>query len=270
MRRLFIIIVAIVFSGSHSQAQQNLGQPSNLVGSWTMTLQPGTHLVSFPLLPENATPMSVFRDQLPGGLSWSEASRIVTVQNGVTTGSFYNSSTGEWEGTLNDLNLRYGYWLVIPDGSESIDLRLVGAAMDADTLHMGLIEPGMSLVSAGYPFPTTMEGSGLLVSGFSSAEYRVVTDRIHSWSAGNLVPAWHHPQLGWQGQFMNFNPEFGYVIVVVNEEGGFEWRRPHPGRREIVPPAMRLGRPHGSRIRSTVPVPDLSRPPWGDRVQVNR
>ncbi|MBD3165400.1 hypothetical protein GF324_02275 [bacterium] len=256
------VLCGLLLFSTTATAQQTFGTPSNLAGVWTMTVSEGTHLVSFPLLPEDPTLENVLGDQLPGGEQWDEASRLVTVVGGVVDGAFYHSTDEEWQGTLDMLDTRRGYWLVIPEGAGEIDLEMVGAAMDADTIDMGIIQPGMTLVSAGAPYPGSMSSSGMVQSGFSSSSYEETSDRVYKWEAGSLQPGWHAgQQQGWQGSVGGFSPEAGYVVVVINPDGGFHWRRP----RDLQTPPPLLP---GGTLQVTaptpysLPIPSLDVAPW--------
>ncbi len=263
-RRFLIVFVLIPLICVTMVQAQNYGTPSNLAGVWTMTVSPGTHLISFPVLPDTATLDDVLGDQFPGGDAWENSTRIVSIIDGVMVGAYFNSGSQAWEGDLEELDLRHGYWMVVPDDADPVELRLLGAAMNVDEIDMGTMSPGMNLVSAGYPFPTTYAGSGLVTSGFASAEYSVTSDRIYSWSAGNLNGAWYHPEMGWQGYGNTFQPEAGYVIIVVNGSDGFQWTRPAPGHTPHggTRPQPPVG--PGQSIQLAIPAPDFSTPPWNN------
>lgn len=264
-KKIIVVITAIFFLVPSLLPAQGLQNPSNLTGIWKMTLGPGTHLVSFPVLPDVAELDAVLGDQFPAGIVWGEATRIATIENGEMLGAFYSQATQSWSGSLNTLDKRRGYWLVIPDDSDSVTVTLVGSAMEADTVHMGTMHAGMNLVSAGFPYPTSLGGSNLVESGFSSANYSVTGDRIYKWHADNYNHSWHHPQNGWSGDLFDFQPGIGYILVCVNADGSFEWNRPRPnvGRRyHSSGNAARMRGRSGGHQEGLLSAPDLSHPPW--------
>lgn len=266
MKRLLSLIIPVLLLIPICSQAQYFGDPSNMVGVWQMNLQPGVHLVSFPVLPSGEPDVSeVFGDQLPAGESWETASRILTLENGHYIGSFYNSASSEWEGDLNSVTYNKAYWLVIPEAAgNSITLYLTGAVMEANVVDLGEINPGMNLASGGYPYSVPFEETGLVESGFTGNSYRVTSDRVYKWSAGSLDPVWYDPQRGWQGNYSNLDPGIGYIIVVVPGHDGFQWQRPYqqrfqrPGdhyprnqRRPATPPRSHF-----------LPLPNFDQPPW--------
>ncbi|MBZ0264762.1 hypothetical protein K8I28_08845 [bacterium] len=264
MRRSFgslcIILILIVTVGVGNGYAQGFGTPSNVAGVWKMTLGTGTHLVSFPLLPENATLETVLGDQLPGGTEWENASWIQTFDGNSYIGSYYDSNQAAWVGDLTDLNLTQSYWMQIIGDQEGVTLELIGAALDAETISLGEMRVGMNMISAGFPFPTSLAESGLIESSFASGSYEVTSDRIYSWSAGNLNSTWHSPSQGWQGTQSGFMPWQGYILVVAPGHREFEWERSRPavqyGGNEG---RYRLDRKPG---RTKIPLPDFKQPPW--------
>ncbi len=242
-------------------SQGSLGDPSNLVGVWKMTLEPGTHLVSFPILPQNATVESVIGNQLPGGNSWENATRILTVDQQATRGSFFNDFNQTWVGTLHNLDQRKGYWLVIPEEAGSVQLTLIGAAIEKDTVNMGQMNPGVNMVGTAYPYPTTLGQSGLVSSGMSSARYMVTADKVTTWDTGTLAPAWHTPNQGWQGSQFNLQPGSGYIVIVAPGNQGFNWVQPRP---QIIPPGQQQAQVFTpvQLQEMTQPAPAFDTPPW--------
>jgi len=257
------ILMLLLLMLSHEASSQSFGPRSNIVGVWRMTLESEIHLISFPVLPEeNATVPGVFGEQLPGGISWENASRILTLNQDGYYGSFFNSETRQWEGTLVDLDYQHSYWLVLPPVIEPVRLELVGAVLEAQEIDMGTIYPGMNLVGAGFPVPTSLAQSDLVESGFTGSSYRVTSDRVYSWSAGSLDPVWFDPVNGWQGNWLNFEPGLGYIVVVAPGRDGFDWRRQFPeGYR---PPDHRRRNNYQPKDPVLIPLPNFNQPPWGD------
>ena len=225
---LFIIFTIISCSTvAYSQAG-GFGDPSNMVGIWKMILQPGTHLISFPILPDEATVESIIGNQLPGGEEWESSTRILTTGTNALRGSFFSSANDEWIGTLHDLDLRIGYWLIIPEDSDPVTITLLGAALEDEEVAMGEMQSGVNLVSTGFPYPTTLASSGLVQSGVSGATYISTSDRIYTWQTGSLHPVWYDPQQGWRGTSFSFEPMKGYIIVVAEGHNGFDWTQTRP------------------------------------------
>ncbi len=261
-RTVSLAVLLVLLAGATPLlAQGNFGDPSNLVGVWKMTLEPGTHLVSFPILPPNATVESVIGNQFPGGMEWEEATRILTVDQQAMRGSFFNSFNQSWVGTLHNLDQRKGYWLVIPDDAGPVQLTLIGAALEKDTVNMGQMQPGVNMVGAAYPYPTTLAQSGLVQSGMSSARYIVTSDKVTTWDTGALAPAWHTPSQGWQGAQFALQPGLGYIVVVASGNQGFNWVQPRP---QLIPPGQQQPQVFmPMQLQDmTQPIPSFTAPPW--------
>jgi hypothetical protein len=267
-RKSLVFIFALLMAGSFqlpvmAQTQTGgFGDPSNLVGIWKMTLQPGTHLVSFPLLPEGATVDELIGDQLPGGSEWMNSSRIVSTGTSIIRGSFYHAERGEWIGTLHNLDLRKGYWLIIPDDADPVNLRLVGAALEADEVEMGEMRSGVNMIGAPFPTPSSLAASGLVESGYNSASYLAMADRVYTWRAGSLSPAWHTPNQGWIGTPFTFQPTHGYILFVAPGHESFNWTHPRPELYNGMNGGQEVMRIHGLTDTVLKP-PDFSRQPWG-------
>ncbi len=221
--KLIGLLLVLGLSSSSGQVLGGFGEASNTAGVWKMSFEPGIHLISFPLLPANADLGNVLSDQLPGGTEWSESTRILTRGNSTMRGSYYNSLDDEWVGTLHNLENELGYWLVIPDDGGTVQITLIGAAIDIGEVEMGIIDPGMNIVASPYLFPSSLAASGLDESGFEGADYVVTSDRIYTWIDDQLTPAWYSPINGWQGADYSLRPGNGYVIVVAPGHSSFSW-----------------------------------------------
>jgi len=202
------------------------GQPSNPAGIWEMTVSEGTHLISFPVLPENATLMSVLGQQFPGGFVWEDATRVVGVHADTIAGSYFSYLYGEWVGDLVNLHANEAYWLIMPDGEPDIDLRLIGAAMTMAETIIDTLSPGLNFVACPAIVPVTLAGSGLIESGCVQAEFATRADRVYTWSTGLLMPAWKHPVQGWIGAEFTFHPGKGYIVERATGDLDIEWTRP--------------------------------------------
>ncbi|GBE29237.1 hypothetical protein BMS3Bbin04_00249 [bacterium BMS3Bbin04] len=239
------------------------GQPSNPAGVWEMDVAPGTHLVSFPVLPEDATVTDLLGDQFPGADVWEEATRIMTIDEGVVLGSYYNSTQSEWIGTLSSLNVNRAYWLIVPEGADEIMLRLVGAALTMGEVVVDDLQLGVNCVACPAIVPVTLAGSGLTSSGLLSAEFPAKADRVFIYSDDLLTPAWHNPAQGWVGADFTFHPGKGYLIERVSGPEELEWTRPElvvgaePDRGGVSP---RIN-PQLRSMLGTSPL-NFDSPPW--------
>ncbi len=260
---ILLLVFILVIAATPVLPQGMFGDPSNLVGVWKMNLQPGAHLVSFPVLPTNATINEVLGDQLPGGTDWESSTRIITYGINAVRASYYDSNLDQWIGTLNDLEQEKGYWLIIPDNAAPVTLLLTGAAMEAEEINMGTLSPGVNLVGTGFPFPTSLAASGLVESGLTGGMYSATSDHIYTWYAGHFYPAWYHQDNGWQGSSFSFEPGKGYIVVVTPGHQAFNWYQPRPqyspGEEELFQPLS-----PGNFHTNTLPITGFDRPPWGD------
>jgi hypothetical protein len=260
MTVLTVLFLLMLPSGTFAAG---FGQPSNPAGVWEMTVSEGTHLISFPVLPQNATLMSVLGQQFPGGFFWEDATRVVGVHADTIAGSYFSNLTGEWVGDLVDLDANKAYWLIMPNGEPDIDLRLIGAAMTMAETAIDTLSPGLNFVACPAIVPVTLAGSGLIESGCVPAAFAARADRVYTWSNDLLMPAWKHPDQGWVGAGFTFHPGKGYIIERASGDLDIEWTRPElivgaepprGGEEPVVTPDMRL-------MLQSLEF-DFSTPPW--------
>ncbi|MCB2199704.1 hypothetical protein KQI63_09880 [bacterium] len=188
-----------------------------------MEILPGTHLVSFPLLPEEATVTTLLADHFPAGASYEEATRIVTLGAEGYESAWYNSAGNYWAGSLHWLEPQKGYWLVVPEGSDPVTLTLVGTSLGADTVSVGTIEEGLNLVAAPVPFAITLAASGLIESGFEPGSMAMNTDRLSSYDPQGFLTAWANNGSNWNGNHFLLEPERGYIVWRAPGGGDFDW-----------------------------------------------
>ncbi len=183
-----------------------------------MELEPGKHLISFPILPEDANIVFVLGDQFPGAASEENATTITTISDGQYISSFYNSTFHNWVGDLSTLYLNKGYWIDIP-GNETVSLTLVGAALERDSVNMGNLEQGFNLVSAGMIYPLSIAATGLIESGFQKGQYFPQSDKLFSFvgDSNDMQTSYYIDGRGWRGYGINLTPEKGYLIEVSSE-----------------------------------------------------
>ncbi len=242
------------------------GQPSNPAGIWEMTVTEGTHLISFPVLPEDATLMSVLGQQFPGGFVWEDATRVVGVHADTIAGSYFSNLTGEWVGDLVELHANKAYWLIMPDGEPDVNVRLIGAALSMAETIIDTLSPGLNYVVCPAIVPVTMAGSGLIESGCVPAAFVARADRVYTWSSDLLMPAWKHPVQGWIGAEFTFHPGKGYIVERATGDFDIEWTRPElivgaepprGGEEPVVTPAI-------APMLQSLKL-DFSSPPWESR-----
>ena len=258
---VFVLLFTLLLPGLSRAGE--FGVPSNMAGIWKINLEPGIHLISFPLLPEVASVTGVLGDYFPDGATYAEATRLVTLEDGEYKAAWYNSAGPLWSGTLLFVDPHKAYWLIIPGDSGLISLPLVGKSQLADSSDMGMIEPGMSLVAAPMPYQVAFAGSGLVSSGFHAGENMVAADRVYSWNGDEFLTAWPHSSQGWIGQFYQLEPEKGYIFWRGITRPSFHWLVPKPagmaeldGAEEVFPAPMVL--PGSTFLR----LPDFSTAPW--------
>lgn len=225
LRRIaFLPLLFLMMTGSPTGVQGgDFGAPSNLAGIWKMEILPGTHLISFPLLPENASVTSLLADHFPSGDTYEEATRIATIGEEGYQSSWYNSTGSYWAGTLHQLDPEKAYWLVIPEGSDPVALTLVGQSLGGDTVSVGTISEGMNLVAAPVPYAVTLAASGLIESGFKHSPMVMNADRVSSADPAGFLTAWATDGSNWNGDHFLLEPEKGYVLWRAPGEGGFDW-----------------------------------------------
>lgn len=93
----------------------------DIVGYWTLELQPGFNLVSFPVLPHDATPQSVIGERL-GSVRISAWDRRL---GGYRTTAF-DPEGGAWSGDLFTLARGVAYWIRLPDDGSTQRLVVAG------------------------------------------------------------------------------------------------------------------------------------------------
>ncbi len=181
---------------------------------------------------------NLFADQLPGGDSFANASRLFTADSDSTLAAWYDGSTGQWRGTLQTLEIGQ-YWLVLPPMAPESELSLPGV-----TIHAGSVATDWG--SNGWMIRPSA-GGGLSVSPTeppkSSATYRVQEKADSTWKASSGVYILGEPQL----------PSETYIwLDLAPVSSGY-------GAKHAAVPL-----PPGGRV--TVPfIPNFSAPPWGDK-----
>ncbi len=118
MRKLSILAVAVaaLLIGAASAADQ-----TNVVGFWTINLEPGFNLVSFPVLPNTPTLDAVIGDRL----GEVEVSTWDSRLNAYRWARF-NPDKGRWSGNLFLLSRGAAYWINLVSAPGQMSLRVVG------------------------------------------------------------------------------------------------------------------------------------------------
>jgi hypothetical protein len=146
----------------------------------TFLFEPGVYYFRFLTLPGSNSPDSVLSNQLPGGAEWSLSTRIVTTDLPQPLGCYYDTSTNLWRGTLKELKIGRGYWLVIPRNVEPILVQLddcLFEAGSATTLTSGFLIGSQN----GYPTVTPS------AQPQSSGSYKLVKAEPQTISASSKV-----------------------------------------------------------------------------------
>ncbi|MCB2212378.1 hypothetical protein KQI52_09735 [bacterium] len=256
---LFLLLALLPVAGHAA----GFGLPSNPAGVIETEFTPGTHLMSFPVLPAGATVNGILADHFPAGEEWVTATRIVTVENGDVLGSYYSSIESAWLGTLDELQVKRSYWLIIPDGSQPVEMRLIGGALTMAETVIDTLHPGVNMIACPAVVPVTLAGSGLTDSGYRSAQYAALADRVFTYTGGLVTPTWRHPTEGWQGTEFTFHPGKGYLFEIAHGDQDILWTRP-----ELIvgaePPrgGFEATVPSGMRHMLQAPSIDFDSAPW--------
>jgi len=222
------LLAILILLGSFGAQAGQFGPPSNLAGIWRMEVEPGVHLVSFPLLQEGATVASTLGAELPGGQNFNESTRIFSLE-GDDYVSAWLQSNGIWQGNLHQLSREKAYWLVLPDVGDPVVITLVGRTRAAGTDSLGQIEEGMNLVAAPTPYSSTLSASGLVESGLTAHQHAPLAGRVHAWNENHFSVAWASAPSGWVGQLFQLEPEKGYMVWQTPGAETFEWLLPGDG-----------------------------------------
>lgn len=115
---ILLVLLLLPFASLHaSDAEVDLG--------------PGVFFLRFLSLPDSTTLDVLLADQLPGGNEWKNAGRILTADQPVAQGSFFDTGELKWRGTLKELKVGRGYWVVLPDDSPAVHLVIANARVEA-------------------------------------------------------------------------------------------------------------------------------------------
>ena len=96
----------------------------------TLDLGPGVFYLRFLTLPEQTELDTLLADQLPGGVQWQRSTRILTADQPEVLGAFYDSNENRWRGTLKEMKVGRGYWIVLPDNSPAVHLVIQDARIE--------------------------------------------------------------------------------------------------------------------------------------------
>jgi len=118
LSKMLLLAVAFLLTASYFVDAE---PQRDVVGFWTLELNPGFNLVAFPVLPDLPTPRDVIGSRL-GSVE------ITTWDRGY--GSYrwarYNPETGTWLGNLYLLDRGVAYWINLTDTDESQQLVITG------------------------------------------------------------------------------------------------------------------------------------------------
>jgi len=115
--KLFIIVaLVLVATGQSDAVPQN-----DVIGYWTIDLQPGFNLVAFPVLPDTPTLDAVIGDRLGAVEVTSWDSRL-----GGYRWARYDPDSDQWSGNLYLLDRGTAYWLNLMDAEGEMSIRVTG------------------------------------------------------------------------------------------------------------------------------------------------
>jgi hypothetical protein len=183
----------------------------SVLDSYSIVLD-GVDLISFYSLPENdsvATVFSQVKDSNPKIL-------------GEGTSAFYYSDSDQWLGTLTEIELTDGYWVVI-EGIDTLDVE--GVSTESNTVYN--LHEHTNLIS--YPFP-----------GFASIE-EAIPDIAQGFINAILsegVAAMNTSE-GWVGGLVDLSGTKGYWFIT-NAEVSFSYNSPIEGATRKASPIGEL------------------------------
>ncbi len=115
--KLFLIFTLIVGIAGQSGAVPK----RDVIGYWTIDLQPGFNLVAFPVLPDTPTLDSVIGDRLGNVEITSWDSRL-----GEYRWARFSTDTDSWNGNLFLLDRGSAYWINLYDAAGEMSIRVTG------------------------------------------------------------------------------------------------------------------------------------------------
>ncbi len=118
-RKLLLTTALVLFLGAAYQL--DAVPQEDVVGYWTINLEPGFNLVAFPVLPDTPSLDAVIGDRL-GAVEITTWDRRI----GRYRWARYNPEADEWSGDLFILNRGVGYWINLLEADGQQSLRVVG------------------------------------------------------------------------------------------------------------------------------------------------
>lgn len=217
-------------------------------------LQSGANYVQFQQLEGEGDLERTLGNALPSGTSWEGASRIVTADGGPTRAAWFDRDRGSWRGNLRRLHPGRAYWIVLPPGAGPVTVSIPATLTRAG--YVPIARGGVLLTPQG---DGSMRVDTLDAPPSSSSGYSVVDSAVTIMTATSSVFVQKPDPSGFPAPGSTAvapgvsNPPMGWVKVKLDTA----WAK--LGAEEMWVPVQ------GAGSVVTVPAPDFSRPPWGDR-----
>ena len=163
--------------------------------NFMFNLADGANLISFPYLSnDDATPNTIFEP-------------ISDYSNGIISegiASTYNSYLDMWQGTIQEIERRKGYWLKVDllEDQNTISLSVSGIPTNPNTIYT--LHDGANLVS--YIGPDSLAVGNAIPNNIEDLVEAII---------GEGVATTPNPVLGWVGSLDEFNLGKGYGIKMV-------------------------------------------------------
>ena len=148
--------------------------------------QPGPNLVSFDILPDNATVENIFN---------SNQNNIIAI---ISSGEVSYNNTNDWVGNLTNINTNDGYWIVTSD----VVLINLSGPINNNTTY--LLNHGANLIS--YPYEVSQEINQALPFYMYDNLYAIIGQDEAALMLNNQVV----------GSLTHFEPNKGYWLLMEN------------------------------------------------------
>ena len=231
MKKNFIVLIAVCLLAGSSVAVKT--SPSNEVGFRKLNISRGYNLVAFPVLPDDSDVDNVIGGQLTGAGSEEEADQIAWYdpEAGEYVTAWYNSNSESWEGDLETLDERYGYWIFVPDNHpESQTIRIAGNTFEQQVADMGEMQRGFNLISNPYALEAVLTQTGLTDAGMTGDEFLFNSDLLLTWDSEQnaYLVSWIDTDGEIHAGFESLEPDKGYWLYINPDHEGFAWEFPFP------------------------------------------
>lgn len=175
------------------------GMPQNdVVGYWSLDLQPGFNLVNFPVLPDTPTPQAVFGDRV-GAVQIT----CYDASIGSYRWSRFEPASGQWTGNLFILSRGTSYWVHLPDARRPVKLVVTGHPEVYTKLSLGNSPYGWSYLATTY-------GKNLPLSDLIP---ETSNDMLIGWNAlSQQFEISKGRGQEWQGPIDRLQPDRGYIL----------------------------------------------------------